>query len=215
MESKHSRRAASGRVAAALSACLVVLGCFAANAAAKPLAHGDFIHITKHANANQSNNWFGYNQGTLEKSNTLFHSITGDWTVPHRHPARLRSAASSSDWIGIGARLHRRRLHGRRQHADPDRYPGRDRRSARIVTRARDDPPSHPPPPITISTSRSSGGTCMLSPTVQPASMRPPPMPIQSDDDRPDRRRAGGGGHGPVAGDRWNSVFDFSSVPWL
>jgi hypothetical protein len=102
MKSKHSRRAAPGRVAAVVGACLVALGCLAANAAAKPLAHGDFIHITKHANANQSNNWFGYNQGTLEKSNTLFHSITGDWTVPTATQHRSGTDESSSDWIGIG-----------------------------------------------------------------------------------------------------------------
>jgi hypothetical protein len=102
MESKHSRRAASGRVATVVGACLVALSCFAANAAAKPLSHGDFIHITKHANTNQSNNWFGYNQGTLEKSNTLFHSITGDWTVPTATQHASGQAESSSDWIGIG-----------------------------------------------------------------------------------------------------------------
>jgi hypothetical protein len=102
MESMLSRRAAPGRVAAVVGACLVALGCFAANASAKPLAHGDFIHITKHANTNQSNNWFGYNQGTLEKNNTLFHSITGDWTVPTATQHSSGKDESSSDWIGIG-----------------------------------------------------------------------------------------------------------------
>jgi Peptidase A4 family len=102
MEPKHSRRATSGRAAAVVGVCLVALGCFAANAAAKPLAHGDFIHVTKHVNANQSTNWFGYNQGTLEKNNTLFHSITGDWTVPTATQHSSGTAESSSDWIGIG-----------------------------------------------------------------------------------------------------------------
>jgi hypothetical protein len=102
MESMLSRRAAPGRVAAVVGACLIALGCFAASASAKPLAHGDFIHITKHANANQSNNWFGYNQGTLEKNNTLFHSITGDWTVPTATQHKSGTSESSSDWIGIG-----------------------------------------------------------------------------------------------------------------
>jgi hypothetical protein len=34
------------------------------------------------ANTNESSNWLGYNQDTLEKGGTLFSSITGDWTVP-------------------------------------------------------------------------------------------------------------------------------------
>jgi Peptidase A4 family len=51
--------------------------------------------------AGQSSNWFGYNQGILEKG-TPFTSIAGDWTVP---TASLHGAATnqaSSTWIGIG-----------------------------------------------------------------------------------------------------------------
>jgi hypothetical protein len=50
--------------------------------------------------AGQSTNWFGYNQGILEKG-APFSSIAGDWTVP---TATLHSGASdnSSTWIGIG-----------------------------------------------------------------------------------------------------------------
>src|SRR4051812_37220887 len=70
-------------------------------AQAKPLAkaHGDLLHLR--ANANQSSNWFGYNQGALEKGG-LFNSITGDWTVPTATQHNAGQAENSSDWIGIG-----------------------------------------------------------------------------------------------------------------
>jgi hypothetical protein len=74
-------------------------------ASASPLAHGDLLHLAKpglRANANQSNNWFGYNQGTLEQGSKMFNSITGDWTVPAASNHAAGQAASSSDWIGIG-----------------------------------------------------------------------------------------------------------------
>lgn len=63
-------------------------------------SHGQLLRVR--ANTNQSSNWFGYNQGTLEQGGTLFNSITGDWTVP---TASLHAPAQdeySSDWIGIG-----------------------------------------------------------------------------------------------------------------
>jgi Peptidase A4 family len=53
-------------------------------------------------NANQSSNWFGYNQGALESGKSLFTSITGDWTVPTATQHTSGQAESSSDWIGIG-----------------------------------------------------------------------------------------------------------------
>jgi Peptidase A4 family len=54
------------------------------------------------ANTNSSNNWFGYNQGTLEQGSKLFNSITGDWTVPTATNFAPGQAGNSSDWIGIG-----------------------------------------------------------------------------------------------------------------
>jgi hypothetical protein len=66
--------------------------------AAKLRSHGDLLRL----NANQSSNWFGYNQGTLEKGNKLFNSISGDWTVPSATQHTAGQAESSSDWIGIG-----------------------------------------------------------------------------------------------------------------
>jgi hypothetical protein len=81
-------------------AALVLAAAAPAAASSKPSAHGQLLQIR--ANTNQSSNWFGYNQGTVEQGGTLFNSITGDWTVP---TASLHNPAQdeySSDWIGIG-----------------------------------------------------------------------------------------------------------------
>jgi hypothetical protein len=53
-------------------------------------------------NASQSNNWSGYNQGTIEKGGTTFHSIAGDWVVPTATQHKAGEAEYSSTWIGIG-----------------------------------------------------------------------------------------------------------------
>src|SRR5205807_2485390 len=52
-------------------------------------------------NANQSNNWSGYNQGKIERS-TAFHAVAGDWIVPTASPHRPFESEFSSSWIGIG-----------------------------------------------------------------------------------------------------------------
>ncbi|HLX33356.1 MAG TPA: G1 family glutamic endopeptidase [Gaiellaceae bacterium] len=81
----------------------LVLALFAAApAAARPAltAHGQLIDVR--ADTNQSSNWFGYNQGTLEQGGTLFNSITGDWTVPAASLHGSGQDEYSSDWIGIG-----------------------------------------------------------------------------------------------------------------
>jgi hypothetical protein len=51
--------------------------------------------------ANQSFNWSGYVQGSLEK-HTTFHSIAATWIVPTATPHRSGEAEYSSSWIGIG-----------------------------------------------------------------------------------------------------------------
>src|SRR3954470_5735400 len=85
----------------AILAMLVLTGALAATAAAgTKSAHGQLLHLR--ANANQSGNWFGYNQGTLEKGGTLFSSVTGDWTVPTASQHTAGQDEYSSDWIGIG-----------------------------------------------------------------------------------------------------------------
>ncbi len=96
------RRAAS--VAALLLTCLGLFAAFAAAASASLTAHGQLLSLPPHlsTNANQSNNWFGYSQGALEQGGKLFHSITGDWTVPAATQHAAGQAEASSDWIGIG-----------------------------------------------------------------------------------------------------------------
>lgn len=94
---------ALGRVMLALalagSACLAV----AASASALS-AHGQLLGLAagSRAHTNQSSNWFGYNQGSLEQGGKLFHSISADWTVPTASQHASGQAEYSSDWIGIG-----------------------------------------------------------------------------------------------------------------
>jgi Peptidase A4 family len=52
--------------------------------------------------ASQSNNWSGYNQGTLEQGGKMFNAITGTWTVPTATQHTAGEAEYSSSWIGIG-----------------------------------------------------------------------------------------------------------------
>jgi hypothetical protein len=85
---------------------LVGFGVSAASASALS-AHGQLLRLggkrgSSKSNANQSSNWFGYNQGTVEQGNKLFNSITGNWTVPKATRHTKGQAEYSSDWIGIG-----------------------------------------------------------------------------------------------------------------
>jgi len=103
-------RARTARVSVLVAAALAVPALMAAQADAAhsaagraPVAHGALPHLTHLAvNTNSSQNWFGYNLGSLERSGTLFHSITGDWTVPVATQHTKGQAAASADWIGIG-----------------------------------------------------------------------------------------------------------------
>jgi hypothetical protein len=52
--------------------------------------------------ANQSNNWSGYNQGTLEKGGKMFHAVAGTWTVPRATAHRRGEQEFSATWAGIG-----------------------------------------------------------------------------------------------------------------
>src|SRR5947209_11957524 len=88
-----------GGLAASVAAAATALAAFTGTAAAAPLAHGQLIHPF---NANQSNNWFGYNQGALEQGGKLFNSIAGNWTVPRASQHTKCQAEYSSTWIGIG-----------------------------------------------------------------------------------------------------------------
>ncbi len=67
-------------------------------------AHGQLLHPFA-LNTNQSNNWSGYNQGTLEQGGStpkLFSSMSGNWTVPTVTQHTSGQAEYSSNWIGIG-----------------------------------------------------------------------------------------------------------------
>src|SRR4051794_41947190 len=91
------------RAAMCALGAVLALGALAPPVLAKPrpaAAHGDLLKLR--ANANQSSNWFGYNQGALEQNGKLFNSISGDWTVPTATQHTAGQAENSSDWIGIG-----------------------------------------------------------------------------------------------------------------
>src|SRR6201997_5523665 len=93
------------RLAAAVALALTAAAVTAVPASAAPLsAHGQLLHLTPglRANANDSSNWFGYNQGALEQGGKLFNSIGGNWTVPTATQHTSGQAEASSDWIGIG-----------------------------------------------------------------------------------------------------------------
>src|SRR3954449_12243144 len=96
----HRARVALGTAPVSVALC----GALAAQAAAAPRSHGAIVPLVKpglRANANSSNNWFGYNQGTLEQGGRQFNSIAGDWTVPTA-TQHASGDESSSDCIGIG-----------------------------------------------------------------------------------------------------------------
>jgi hypothetical protein len=104
MHLRTGERRAGRRLIAVLAVGVGSCAAFASSASAAPSAHGQLLRLAPHltANANQSSNWFGYNQGTLEQGNKLFNSIAGDWTVPTVSQHTSGQAEASSDWIGIG-----------------------------------------------------------------------------------------------------------------
>lgn len=50
---------------------------------------------------NQSNNWFGYQQGALESAK-LFNQISAEWNVPTASQHTAGRAEFSATWVGIG-----------------------------------------------------------------------------------------------------------------
>lgn len=73
-----------------------------AQASALPGLLPEFHPPIATVDASQSSNWSGYNQGSLEKSGTLFHSVSGTWTVPTATAHTKGEAEYSSSWVGIG-----------------------------------------------------------------------------------------------------------------
>jgi hypothetical protein len=103
--SRPPRGRLSSRLAAAVTVGVAVAALGAGSASAAGVtAHGQLLHLAHGArlNTNQSSNWFGYSQGTLEQGSKLFNSISGDWTVPAATAHTSGQAEASSDWIGIG-----------------------------------------------------------------------------------------------------------------
>src|SRR5437764_282414 len=87
------------RVMTAL-ACAVAAAATASSAAAQLSAHGKFINPF---NANESTNWYGYNQGTLEKNRTMCDSITGDLTDPTADRIQETPLVFSTGGAGLAA----------------------------------------------------------------------------------------------------------------
>ncbi|HET6875360.1 MAG TPA: G1 family glutamic endopeptidase [Acidimicrobiales bacterium] len=96
------------RVAGAVLAAgaLSLAGTGATGPSAAAATHRGVISVASGHSAldatNTSNNWSGYNQGTLEKGGTLFQSISAQWVVPTATQHTKGQAESSSTWIGIG-----------------------------------------------------------------------------------------------------------------
>ncbi|MES1248297.1 MAG: G1 family glutamic endopeptidase [Actinomycetota bacterium] len=89
------------RKAALLVVTAAAVCCSVASASpSTPRAHGQLLHLR--ANTNQSTNWFGYDQGSLELGGKQFNAIAGDWIVPTATQHTAGQAESSSDWVGIG-----------------------------------------------------------------------------------------------------------------
>ena len=88
------------KIAPVLALAFLLLGSASAGATPAASAHGQLISVR--ANTNQSSNWFGYDQGSVEQGGKLFTAITGDWTVPTVTANTAGQDESSSDWIGIG-----------------------------------------------------------------------------------------------------------------
>jgi len=103
---RPSRVSVRTRLVATIAASLTAAAITAGGASAATLtSHGQLLHLAPpgvRANANQSSNWFGYNQGSLEQGGKLFNSISGNWTVPTATQHTSGQAEASSDWIGIG-----------------------------------------------------------------------------------------------------------------
>jgi peptidase A4-like protein len=83
----------------AVSALVLAFGSAPATTPAQALMfHRPIVKV----GANQSNNWSGYNQGTLEKGGVQFHSVDGTWVVPTATQHAPGEAEFSASWVGIG-----------------------------------------------------------------------------------------------------------------
>jgi hypothetical protein len=94
------------RCAIAVAGVLALAVAAPSGASASRLHATGLLKLTPHPNprinANQSSNWFGYNQGSIEQGGKLFNSITSNWTVPKATQHTKGQAEYSATWIGIG-----------------------------------------------------------------------------------------------------------------
>ncbi len=97
MTSRSTRRARLIGLAVLAGAASALSGSAGASAAL-PTFHKPIAVVA----ANQSSNWSGYNQGSLEDGNELYSSIAGTWVVPRASQHKRGEAEYSSTWVGIG-----------------------------------------------------------------------------------------------------------------
>jgi hypothetical protein len=95
-------RRAAAFVAPVLAAFSLFIVPTQASARAQAVHLPEFHPPIAAVNGSQSTNWSGYNQGTLEKNDTLFHAVSGVWTVPAATAHTKGQAEYSSSWVGIG-----------------------------------------------------------------------------------------------------------------
>jgi len=74
----------------------------AASAAGTQLIHGPIQLNAGNGISNQSSNWFGYDQGSVEQGGKLFTGVSATWNVPKASAHRGGEDESSSTWVGIG-----------------------------------------------------------------------------------------------------------------
>jgi len=90
-----TRRLAAGAIVALMTA---LPGATPATHALPSLIHRPILAV----DPNQSSNWSGYNQGSLEQGGKVFNAVSGAWIVPTATPHSPAEAEYSSTWIGIG-----------------------------------------------------------------------------------------------------------------
>ena len=81
---------------------LLALATLALSGAAPPALPARYHRPIVAVGANRSNNWAGYNQGSLERGGVQFHSVSGTWTVPTATQHTPGEAEFSASWLGIG-----------------------------------------------------------------------------------------------------------------
>lgn len=113
MTYSHSHLGSLARRLALGLAAVLCLAAFAASNARAVSGHGQLLRLAPgpgllapgsatSIRGSKSQNWFGYNQGALERGEALFHEIAGNWAVPRASQHTKNEAEYSSDWIGIG-----------------------------------------------------------------------------------------------------------------